>query len=58
MLYTLNEIDPSNYIKLYGVKLTMNPSTNQISASMIDDSVWGSIVSLKEFSKLIKIWQI
>ena len=52
MLYTLNEIDPSNYIKLYGVKLTMNPSTNQISASMIDDSVWGSIVSLiKEMVK-------
>lgn len=55
MLYTLNEIDPSNYIKLYGVKLTMNPSTNQISASMIDDSVWGSIVSLiKEMVKPIQ----
>lgn len=55
MLYTLNEIDPSNYIKLYGVKLTMNPSTNQISASMIDDSVWGSIVSLiKEMVKPVQ----
>ena len=55
MLYTLNEIDPSNYIKLYGVKLTMNPSTNQISASMIDDSVWGSIVSLiKEVVKPVQ----
>ena len=55
MLYTLNEIDPSNYIKLYGVKLTMNPSTNQISASMIDDSVWESIVSLiKEMVKPIQ----
>lgn len=55
MLYTLNEIDPSNYIKLYGVKLTMNPSTNQISASMIDDSVWGSIVSLiKEMVKPVR----
>ena len=55
MLYTLNEIDPSNYIKLYGVKLTMNPSTNQISASMIDDSVWGSIVSLiKEMVKSVQ----
>lgn len=55
MLYTLNEIDPSNYIKLYGVKLTMNPSTNQISASMIDDSVWGSFVSLiKEMVKPVQ----
>lgn len=55
MLYTLNEIDPSNYIKLYGVKLTMNPSTNQISASMIEDSVWGSIVSLiKEMVKPVQ----
>lgn len=55
MLYTLNEIDPSNYIKLYGVKLTMNPSTNQISASMIDDSVWESIVSLiKEMVKPVQ----
>lgn len=55
MLYTLNEIDPSNYIKLYGVKLTMNPSTNQISASMIYDSVWGSIVSLiKEMVKPVQ----
>ena len=55
MLYTLNEIDPLNYIKLYGVKLTMNPSTNQISASMIDDSVWGSIVSLiKEMVKPVQ----
>ena len=55
MLYTLNEIDPSNYIKFYGVKLTMNPSTNQISASMIDDSVWGSIVSLiKEMVKPVQ----
>lgn len=55
MLYTLNEIDPSNYIKLYGVKLTMNPSANQISASMIDDSVWGSIVSLiKEMVKPVQ----
>lgn len=55
MLYTLNEIDPSNYIKLYGVKLTMNPSTNQISASMIDNSVWGSIVSLiKEMVKPVQ----
>ena len=51
MLYTLNEVDTSNYIKLYGIKLEMDPLGNMIG-TMIEDSVWTDVVALiKEMVK-------
>lgn len=51
MLYTMNEVDPSNYIKLYGVKI-LPQQDNSFSAVAIEDSIWGQIVSLiKEMVK-------
>ena len=53
MLYTLNEVDASNYIKLYGITVSMDQSGNFIAAA-IDDSIWGNIVALiKEMVKPI-----
>lgn len=53
MLYTLNEVDASNYIKLYGITVSMDQSGNFI-ATAIDDSIWGNIVPLiKEMVKPI-----
>ncbi len=53
MLYTLNEVDASNYIKLYGIKLSMDQSGN-IIGSIIEDSVWANVSSLlKEMVKPI-----
>lgn len=51
MLYTLNEVDASNYIKLYGIKLSVN-ETGSIIGTMIDDNDWAVIVPLvKEMVK-------
>lgn len=51
MLYTLNEVDASNYIKLYGIKLSVN-ETGSIVGTMIDDNDWAVIVPLvKEMVK-------
>lgn len=53
MLYTLNEVDASNYIKLYGITVSMDQLGNFI-ATAIDDSIWGNIVPLiKEMVKPI-----
>lgn len=45
IIYSLNEVDELNYIKLYGVNISVN-ETGEMIATAIDDSVWGSIVNL------------
>ncbi|MCM1370325.1 MAG: hypothetical protein NC181_00270 [Clostridium sp.] len=45
MIYSLNEIDESDYMKLYGVKIELDQD-NEVTAKAIDDSAWSSVVSL------------
>ena len=45
LVYSLNEIDESNYIKLYAIRV-FNDSSNELSATTVEDSNWPEVVGL------------